>query len=180
MDYFVENIGKKECAVIKGGIDVIIKKRRRIVLIGFAVLAAVSIIMFVVASLYIAAKSNAAISQVGELYTNAMAEQVKQKFDAVVSMQLSQLKGIVEGTPPEEAVYGKELLNELAESARVRNFTYLGLYTEDGECEIIYGRNVEYYDEVTFYNVLRNNKRRVFSGYNSKGEKMLCMINNAE
>ena len=158
----------------------IIKKRRRIVLIGFAVLAVVSIIMFGVASIYIAAKSNAAISQVGELYTNAMAEQVKQKFDAVVSMQLSQLKGIVEGTPPEEAVYGKELLKELAESARVRNFTYLGLYTEDGECEIIYGRNVEYYDEVTFYNVLRNNKRCVFSGYNSKGEKMLCMIINAE
>ncbi len=158
----------------------VLKKGRRFVLLGFALLAVVSIVMFGVVSTYIAAKSDEAISEVGEVYTNAMAEQVEQKFDAIVNMQLLQLKGIIERTPPEDVVYGEDMLNALSESASVRNFTYLGLYTETGESELIYGEHVEYSDEDTFYTVLNNKNLRVFSGYDKSGRKMLCMITEAE
>ncbi|MCM1467791.1 MAG: ATP-binding protein, partial [Alistipes sp.] len=158
----------------------VIKKRRRIILISFAVLAVVSIIMFGVASVYIAAKSDDAISRVGEIYTNSMAEQVRQKFDAVVNMQISQLKGITETFAPEEAVYGREMFEELAECAKVRNFTYLGLYTKEGECEVVYGQQLDYTDKDAVYNVLRDSRQCVFSGYDPKGERMLCLIVNAK
>lgn len=158
----------------------VLKKGRRFVLLGFALLAVVSIVMFGVVSTYIAAKSDEAISEVGEVYTNAMAEQVEQKFDAIVNMQLLQLKGIIERTPPEDIVYGEDMLNALSESASVRSFTYLGLYTETGESELIYGEHVEYSDEDTFYTVLNNKNLRVFSGYDKSGRKMLCMITEAE
>ncbi len=158
----------------------VLKKGRRFVLLGFALLAVVSIVMFGVVSTYIATKSDEAISEVGEVYTNAMAEQVEQKFDAIVNMQLLQLKGIIERTPPEDVVYGEDMLNALSESASVRNFTYLGLYTETGESELIYGEHVEYSDEDTFYTVLNNKNLRVFSGYDKSGRKMLCMITEAE
>lgn len=158
----------------------VIKKRKKIVLIGFAVLIAVSIIVFTLSSLIIAKKSNEAISQVGEIYTHAMAEQLKQAFDAVISMQIFQVQGIVERTPAATVTYGEEMINELTESARVRSFTSLTLYTEDGEPEIIYGQPVDYYSERTFYTVLANSSQRVFSGYNESGERMLCLLIDAE
>lgn len=157
-----------------------IKKRKKIVLIGFAVLIAVSIIVFSLSSVIIARKSNEAISSVGEVYTHAMAEQMKQAFDSVISMQVFQVQGIVERTPPETISYGEEMINELSESARVRNFTHLALYTQDGERETIYGEPVNYYDENTFYTVLKNSNQRVFSGYNANGEKMLCLLIDAQ
>lgn len=157
-----------------------IKKQKRIVLIAFAVLAAVSIVIFVMASSDMANKSNKAISDVGEAYTNGMANQLKQKFDAVVSMQVLQLKGIIDRTPPENIEYGEKMLSELAESARVRTFDYLGFYTEDGDCEVIYGDGVDYADDSTFHTVLENSEQRVFSGYDVNGEKKLCMLVKAE
>ncbi len=158
----------------------VIQKRKKVVLAGFAVLIAVSILVFSISSLIIGRKSNDAISQVGEVYTHAMAEQLKRTFDAVISMQVFQVQGIVKRTPPDTITYGAEMIEELTESARVRNFTSLVLYTEDGEPEIIYGDMVEYNDETTFYTVLQNSSQRVFSGYNDKGERMLCLLIDAE
>lgn len=157
-----------------------IKKQKRIVLISCAVLIVVSVIMFIVVSLDMEKKNNGAISEIGEVYTDAMAKQLKQKFDAVLSMQVSQLKGIVDRTPPESVEYGEDMFSELKESTRVRNFDYLGLYTSEGDCEIIYGEDVDYQDSDTFYNVLEDPERRVFSGVDSKGERKLCILIDAE
>ncbi len=158
----------------------VIKKRKRIILMGFAILIAVSIIVFVLSSIIIARKSNDAISQVGKVYTHAMAGQVKQTFDAVISMQVFQLQGLVDRTPPDSVTYGQEMIDDLIESARVRNFTYLALYTEDGDSEIIYGEPIEYYDENTFYRVLKNSNQRVFSSYEADGDRIMCLLVDAQ
>lgn len=156
------------------------RKRKRIILTGFAVLIVVSIIVFSLSSLVIAQKSNDAISQVGEVYTHAMAEQLQQTFDAIISMQVFQLQGIVERTPPDSVTSKEEMFSELTESGRVRNFSYLALYTEEGEREIIYGEPLEYFSESTFYTVLKNSRQRVFSGYDSNDERMLCLLVDAQ
>ena len=153
-----------------------IKTRKKIILTGFTVLIAVSIIVFTLSSFIIARKSNDAISQVGEVYTHAMAEQLQQTFDAIISMQVFHVQGIVERTPPGSIADRQELISELTESGRVRNFSYLALYTDDGEREIIYGDPLDYYSENTFFTVLKNSSQRVFSGYNSNDEKMLCLL----
>lgn len=150
-----------------------IKTRKKIILTGFTVLIAVSIIVFTLSSFIIARKSNDAISQVGEVYTHAMAEQLQQTFDAIISMQVFQVQGIVERTPPGSIADRQELISELTESGRVRNFSYLALYTDDGEREIIYGDPLDYYSENTFFTVLKNSSQRVFSGYNSNDENVM-------
>lgn len=71
-----------------------IKTKKKIILTGFTVLIAVSIIVFTLSSFIIARKSNDGISQVGEVYTHAMAEQLQQTFDAIISMQVFQVQGI--------------------------------------------------------------------------------------
>ena len=137
-----------------------IKKRKKVILIGFAVLIGVSIIAFTLSSFIIARKSNDAISSVGEIYTHAMAEQMKQAFDAVISMQVFQVQGIMERTPPETISDRKEMIDELSESARVRSFTHLALYTEDGEQETIYGEPVDYYVISVYFPVIAQTERK--------------------
>ena len=149
-------------------------------LISFSALAVVCVIMFELASSSIEEDSKSAISEVGEIYMTAMAKQTLQKFDAVIDLQIMEMKGILERHPPESEVYGEEMLEQLALSAQVRSFSYLGLYTEDGECQVIYGDAVEYQDEKTFLAVLNDSSLRVFSGINTKGERQLCMLTEVE
>ncbi len=155
-----------------------IKNAKRFLLISFSTLALVCVIMFELAS-SIEENSRSAISEVGEIYMMAMAKQTQQKFDAVVDLQIMEMKGILERHPPETETYGKEMLEQLALSAQVRNYTYLGLFTAEGESETIYGEAVEYQDESTFKTVLNDSNLRVFSGINKQGERQLCMLINA-
>lgn len=153
-----------------------IRDAKKFLLISFSALALVCVIIFEVVSANIEENSRSAISEVGEIYMRAMAKQTQQKFDAVVDLQIMEMKGILERHPPEREVYGEEMLEQLALSAQVRSFSYLGLYTKDRECQTIYGDPVEYQDESTFNNVLSDSTLRVFSGVNTKGERQLCML----
>jgi len=156
-----------------------IKNTKKFLWISFSILAVVCIAMFALASFVISEKSGNAISAVGEVYMSAMARQTQQKFDAVLDLQISEMKGIVERHPPETTEYGETMLGQLALSAQVRGFSYLGLYTEDAECETVYGTQVEYYDKETFLRVLNDSSLRVFTGIDEDGNMLLCMLVNA-
>lgn len=156
------------------------KNTKKFLLVSFSLLIAACIVLISVASSVIAGKSDLAINEIGSIYTSAMAKQMQEKFDTVVDMYISELKGIIERHPPESVEYGQEMLDQLALSAQVRSFVYLGLYTEDGESETIYGANVEYDSESTFRNVLNDSSLRVFSGMSVEGEKVICMLVDAQ
>lgn len=156
------------------------RNTKKFLLIGFSLLAIACMVMIGFLSSIIAGKSDLAINEIGSIYMSAMVKQMQEKFDAVVDMQISELKGIVERHPPESVEYDQEMFDQLALSAQVRNFVYLGLYTEDGEGETIYGSTVEYDSEITFRNVLDDSSLRVFSGMSAEGGKVICMLVNAE
>ena len=105
---------------------------------------------------------------------------MQEKFDAVIDSQILEMEGIVLRHPPEEMEYGQEMIDQLVLSAQVRDFVYLGLYTDDGESEMIYGSEVEYESEEVFQNVLQDSSLRVFSGLSSEGERVMCMLINVE
>lgn len=148
--------------------------------ISFSGLIIVCIFMFALASAVINEKSNHAISEVGEIYMSAVAGQIRQEFDAVLDLQIMEMEGIVQEIPPEEAEYGEDMINQLAVSAKVRGFVYLGLYTAEGECERIYGRETKYDNPDTFQRALSDSSFRVFSGVGPDGERLLCMPVHAE
>ncbi len=153
---------------------------KKFLLISFSLLAVACVAMITIASSAIAGKSDRAINEIGSLYMSAMAKQMQEKFDTVVDMQISEIRGIIERHPPESVVYDQEMIDQLALSAQVRDFVYLGLYTEDGESETIYGSPVEYDSETTFRSVLNDSSLRVFSGMSAEGEKVLCMLVDAQ
>ncbi len=152
------------------------RNTKKFLAISFSLLAIACVVMITFTSSVIAEKSDFAINKIGSLYMSGMAKQMQEKFDTVIDMQISELKGIVERHPPESVVYDQDMFDQLALSAQVRDFVYLGLYTEEGESETIYGSDVEYDSEITFRSVLDDSSLRVFSGTSTDGEKVICML----
>ena len=89
------------------------------------------------------------------------------------------MEGIVRRTPPDTVSYGDEMLEELTLSASVRQFSYLALYTAEGEAETIYGRPVDipYMEELL--KTLGNNDQKITSALDDKGEKLLLLAADA-
>lgn len=156
------------------------KKTKIFLWSSFIGLIILCIIMFVFVAVVMSGKSNDAISQIGTLYMSEMSEQIEQKFDVVIDMRIMQLKEIVENNPVDTLIDEEEKVYELSRSARVRGFDFLGLYTEEGDYETVYGKDVQPYDPETFNRVLEDKDKRVFSGFNEDGEKMLLVMIAAE
>lgn len=153
-----------------------IKNTKKFLVISFSILISVCIVMFSITSIYVSGKSDGAINEIGMIYMSAIAKQMQEKFDAVIDSQILEMEGIVQRHPPETMEYGPEMIEQLVLSAQVRDFLYLGLYTSDGDCEVIYGKQVEYENEEIFHNVLQDSSLRVFSGVSAEGEKVMCLL----
>ncbi len=153
-----------------------IKNTKKFLLISFSILISVCIVMFTITSVYVSGKSDGAINEIGMIYMSAIAKQMQEKFDVVIDSQILEMEGIVERHPPETMEYGPEMIEQLVLSAQVRDFLYLGLYTNNGDCEVIYGKEVEYESEEVFHSVLQDSSLRVFSGLSTEGERVMCML----
>lgn len=156
------------------------KKTKIFLWCSFISLIVLCIIMFLFVSISLSGKSTDAISEIGTLYMTEMSEQIQQKFDVVVDMRIRQLKEIVIYNPVDTLIDEEEKVYELSRSASVRGFHFLGLYTADGDYETIYGKSVQPFSQETFNRVLDDKGKRVFSGYNEDGGKMLLLMIAAE
>ena len=121
-------------------------------------------------------KSQEAITDIGEIYMSEMSRQLKQKFSSILELRLSQVEGIIRRTPPGSTADLKEMREELALSASVREFEYLGLYDKDGKGEILYGDPIRLVDEDAFRRALQDPEQKVAGGVNAAGEKILLLL----
>lgn len=156
------------------------KKIKMFLWTSFMSLMAVCIGLFVVIGIVMGKKNNDAIKEIGEIYMSETATQIQQKFEAVVDLRRLQLEVLVENNPAEILEYGEEMISQLARSARVRDFEYLGAYTKEGTCEVFYGEPVEVNDSYGFDKSLSGTDTWIFSGYTQTGEKLLCIMLEAE
>ncbi len=151
-------------------------KTRKFLFVSALFIIGLCIACFFWLGIFMTGKSGDAINEVGEIYMSEMSRQLQQKFDAIVNLRLSQVEGIIKRTPPETAVYNQEMMDELAYSGSIREFSFLGLYTEDGECESVFGGEVEVIDKAELREVLRNSDKGVTSGFNEAGEKLVLFV----
>lgn len=156
-----------------------IKNTKKFLVTSFAFLIILCIIIFSLVTVYMSRKSDAAITNIGKVYMSEMNKQLQEKYNTVIDLRLIQLEGIVKRNPPETISYGEEMIEELALSARVREFTYLGLYAEDGTNETIYGEDVYAADEDEFAEALLSDDVMLTSGVSESGERLLLMVKSA-
>lgn len=151
------------------------KKIKRFLWSSFIGISIVCVAVFVWLTMYMSGKTEKTIVDVSEIYLSEMNLQIQQKFRSIISLRLQQVAGIIQRTPPETVSYGDEMLESLKISVEIRGFTYLGLYTEDGELEDVYGETVEIVDNNNIVVSLNNNENIIAQGIDINGEKILLL-----
>ena len=156
------------------------RKTKRFLFVSMSCLVLLCVLIFLWLSSTMTGKSEEAINDVGKIYMSEMSTQLQQKFDAITASWVSQVEGIAKRTPPQEQVYGQAMLDDLALGASVREFEYLGLYTEDGEYEDVYGTPVTFLDEQEFHMAIGEEDKKITSGFNANDEKLLFFVIDAQ
>ncbi|MCI8484674.1 MAG: response regulator [Lachnospiraceae bacterium] len=141
---------------------------------SFIGVISVCVVVFIGLVLIMGKLTERTIDEISEIYMSEMNIQLKQKFTTVVGLRLEQIEGLLRRTPPEGAEYGSELIDDLTLGGEVRDFTFLGLCSEGGEIETIYGDQIEVSaDEII--SSLEGDGNIVVSGVSETGERMLIL-----
>ena len=77
-------------------------------------------------------KSKDTIYEVGEIYMSGMNEQMARHFENVIQLRFSQVEGIVSVVSAQDQ---EDLYDELVYRAKVREFDYLALCSDEGVFE---------------------------------------------
>lgn len=151
------------------------KNAKSFLKVSFVCMVVLCIAAFLWVSRTMTQKSQETVKEIGEIYMQEMSWQLQQKFSAIIDLRLSQVEGIRERTKPQPGGRSQGMLEDLALSAGIRNFTHLGLYAEDGTCEGILGDPIEIVEEELFLQELKGGGRKAGSGYNENGERLLLL-----
>ncbi len=142
---------------------------------GFGCMMVVSAVVFITLIFYLGEKTDKSIVEISDIYMSEMGMQIQQKFDAIISLRMEQVEGLISGTQPKADEYSEEMLEDLKEKGELRKFTYLGFYTREGILETIYGEPVSITDEEYFEEALYKNGRVVARGMDGEENKILLL-----
>lgn len=151
------------------------KKIKKLLGWSFCGVIIICIIVFIWLTYFMSRKTKESVAEVSEIYMSEMSKQIQQKFQSIVNLRLEQVDGIMKRTPEEFVQYGRYMLSQLETSAEVRNFIYLGFYTESGELQSIYGGDVEFVGEDDVTDLLQANGKVIKRGINEDGETILLL-----
>lgn len=135
----------------------------------------ICIIVFIWLAYFMSKKTKESVVEVSEIYMSEMSKQIQQKFQSIVNLRLEQVDGVMKRTPEESVQYGQYMLNQLQKSAEVRNFVYLGFYTEAGELQSIYGGDVKFAGEDDVETLLQTSGNVIKRGIDENGETILLL-----
>ncbi len=151
------------------------KKIKRFFVVNIITVLAVCVIVFAWVIWYMQDQTEKSMVEIGEIYMTEVSQQIQQKFDSITSLRLNQVSGIIQRTPPEGETYGEEMLDELRFSAEVREFVYLGLYSDEGEEERLLGSALDIYDYDRMSEALRKKQSAIAMAIDKYGEKYLLI-----
>lgn len=151
------------------------KKVKRLFWRSIAISVVVCLLMFVWLTYYMSYKTETSITEITDIYMAEVSRQIQQKFQSIIGLRLEQVEGIIRIVPPETAADREDLLEELQLRAEVRNFSYLGFLTEEGELVEIYGGDVKLKGGDDVIESLREDGNIVTEGKRGSEEKMLLL-----
>lgn len=157
-------------------------------LIGsFSFLLLISIIAFACLTRYMGKVSEESINKVGNLYMVGINDHLTAHFRTLINLKLSQVESVIEVVPVDRDDDGNinsddinKLYEELIYRARVRNFSYIALCSEDGRLEMLDGEQLQLADPDPFYTSLRNNEKKVAVGRDASGNEVIMFGINAQ
>ncbi len=147
----------------------------RVLLISCIAVLSLCGVIFVLLTTTVNHKISSTISDIGTIYMSGMSEQIARHFGTMIEMNLEQIQGIVNRTPPETIESDEEMFEELTISGQVRTFDSLALYTTEGEFVMVYGEDIHLIDPEPFLRSLNNHENKVAVGLTASGEDIILL-----
>lgn len=137
---------------------------------SFAIIIALCIVIFLGITYFINVQSNNTVSEIGEIYMAQMGKQIQLHFSTAVEMHQSKLSEI-RVLAEENSISGNTVA--AAGEAISNGFTYLALYSESGDCEILLGDSISINDGADFFAAIKNEDELVTDGVTGGGDSLL-------
>lgn len=151
------------------------KKINNFLIRSIVCLILVCVVVFTVLTSFMSARTNESVEAINKVYMSEINIQLQQKFTSIIELRLSQVEGVIRRTVPQDQIFDEEMIKELKTSAEVREFAYLGFYTEDGKLEKIYGEDVSKDAGEDMAESLKRDGNIVDHGLFESGEKILLL-----
>ena len=151
------------------------KKTKHFLFASVVSLVLLSIAVFFLLGIVMASKSEDTVNEVSELYMSEMSNQLQKNFEAIIDVELEQVEGIVRRVEDQKIDSEAELREELALSARIREFSFLALYKENGTCDVIYGKPLKLEENDELIQMLGKGDVRISKGINEDEEKLFLL-----
>lgn len=151
------------------------KKGIRFLKVSFCIVIIICIMTFAMLTVFISSKTENSVVEVSEIYMSEINRQIQEKFSTVIGIRMKQLEGIRRRTPSDTAGGREEIIDHLRDRAKDREFTSLGLLSESGKIETVYGEEFVLPDAEQSVVFLEESGRTVARGTNLTGETILVL-----
>lgn len=153
------------------------KKIKRMLWCSFVGGAIVCVVVFSWLMTFMKNKTESTINDVSKIYMAEINVQLQEKFTSIIGLRLEQVEGIIQRTPVDSFHYTDELLDELITSTKIRNFSYLGFCTKEGNIETIYGDKLKHISnsDDNILSSLDKDGNIVEQAIDENGEKILLL-----
>lgn len=141
-------------------------------LIGMCILC---VCVFSYLTFYIGKSSTETINEVGNIYMQGLNERITQHFETTIKYQLSHLEKVIEAVPPNDETDQITIKERLEEQGRNNGLEYLGLYSVEGNYEMLYGGSIALEDPDPFLESMKNGEHKAAVGTNADGERILLL-----
>ncbi|MDO5408163.1 MAG: response regulator [Eubacteriales bacterium] len=136
-------------------------------------------VVFVFLRTYTQEQDEIRFTRISEVYMEEISTLLNRHFNSIMELRFQQLRGLMERVKPDERVTGDTVQQRqhenLSENAKIRNFTYIGLYGENGEVEDIMGGHIVLDNPDPFLESIRQGQRKVAAATDETGEKILLV-----
>lgn len=128
-----------------------------------------SIVMFIILSIFMTKNSSSTINSASEIYMQGMGSQVAKRYETAMTLKMDMVDALAKTNildnntkpTPEEL----EALNEsLRVNAKARGFEYLAYYDAEGHMDMILGKEANITDPEPFRDSIRKGSKKVAVG----------------
>lgn len=128
-----------------------------------------SIVMFIILSIFMTKSSSSTINSASEIYMQGMGSQVAKRYETAITLKMDMVDALAKinildnntKPTPEEL----EALNEsLRVNAKARGFEYLAYYDAEGHMDMILGKEANITDPEPFRDSIRKGSKKVAVG----------------
>lgn len=128
------------------------------------VVVVICVLIFVFLARLLSSQNTRMINDIGSLYMAGMNERIEMHFQTTIETQFEQLNSIADEISKLDKFDYESLSEKLADDAKWLDFPYLALYAENGNMEMITGRQLSLSDPSPFHESMLNGDNKVAVG----------------